>query len=80
MPRDLVLRRLSHLNLLGDLQVQGPRRSTCLDVPRDPVLGRLTCLNLPRDLISKRLLCLSLPGDQHPDLGMLGSHVATVLI
>ena len=33
---------------LGDAQLQlgGPRRPTCLDLPRDLVLGRLSCLNL----------------------------------
>ena len=48
-------------------------------LPRDLVLRRLSHLNLPRDLISRRLSCLSLPGDQHPDPGILGSHVATVV-
>ena len=36
-------------------------------------------LNLPGDSISRRLSCLSLPGDLHPDPGMPGSPVATVL-
>ena len=58
---------------------RGPRRSTCLDLPRDPNLGRPTCLDLPGDLISRRLSCLSLPRDLHPDPGMPGSQVATVL-
>ena len=57
----------------------GPRRLTCLNLPRDPTLGRPTCLSLSGDLISRRLSCLNLPGDLHPDLGMPGSQVATVL-
>ena len=56
-----------------------PRRSSRLDLPRDPILGRPSCLDLPGDLISRRLSRLSLPGDLHPDLGTPGSHVATVL-
>ena len=81
LPRDLVLERLSCLNLLGDpiLSPRGPRRSSRLDLPRDPILGRPSWLNLPRDSISRKLSCLSLPGDQYPDLGMPGSQVAIVL-
>ena len=52
---------------------------TCVDLLRDPMLGRPTCLDLPRDSVSRSLSCLSLPGDLHPDLGMPGSQVATVL-
>ena len=63
----------------GIHQSGGPRRSTCLNLPRDPILGRPTCLDLPRDLISRRLSFFSLPGDLHPDPGMPGSQVATVL-
>ena len=80
LPRDLVLKRLSHLNLLGDLPVpRGTRRSSHLDLPRDSILGRLSCLDLPGDSISRRLSRLSLPGDLHPDPGTPGSQVATVL-
>ena len=61
------------------LQSVGLRRSSHLDLPRDTILGRPTCLDLPRDSMSRRLSCLSLPGDLHPDLGMLGSQVATEL-
>ena len=50
-----------------------------LDLPRDPILGRLSHLDLPRDSISRRLLRLSLPGDLHLDPGISGSQVATVL-
>ena len=50
-----------------------------LDLPRDSILGRPSRLDLPGDLISRRLSHLSLPGDLHPDLGMPGSQVATVL-
>ena len=64
---------------LGIRQSQVPRRSSLLDLPRDPILRRLTCLDLPGDLISRRLSRLSLPGDLHPDPGMPGSQVATVL-
>ena len=65
LPKDLVLRRLSHLNLLGDPPVQGSQRSTCLDR-----LG---------DWISMRLSCLNLAGDLLPEPGTPGSQVATVL-
>ena len=58
---------------------RGPRRSTYLDLPRDPILGRTTCFDLPGDLISMRLPCHSLPGDLHPDPGIPSSQVATVL-
>ena len=63
----------------GIWKSKSPRRSTCLHLPRDPILGRPTCLDLPGDSTSRRLSCLSLPGDFHPDLGMPGSRVATVL-
>ena len=63
LPWDLVLRRLSHLNLLGICQSRGPRK--------------LTCLNFPRDSISRRQSCLSLLGDLHPDPGTPGYQVAT---
>ena len=49
----------------GSSSPRGPRRSSCLD--------------LPRDSISRRLSCLSLSGDLHPDLGTPGSQVAIVL-
>ena len=57
----------------------GPRRSSRLDLPRDPILGRPSGLDLPGDSISRRLSCLSLPGDLHPDPGTPGFRVATVL-
>ena len=63
----------------GSSSPRGPRRSSRLDLPRDPILGRLSCLDLPGDSISRRLSHLSLPGDLHPDPGMPGSQVATVL-
>ena len=65
LPKDLVLRRLSHLNLLGDPPVQG---SQDVDLPRSA-----------RESISRRLSHLSLPGDLHPDSGTHGSQAATVL-
>ena len=49
----------------GSASLKGPRRPSCLD--------------LPRDSISRRLSRLSLPGDLHPDPGMPGSQVVTVL-
>ena len=79
LPRDLVLERLSCLNLLGDLPVQGSQESTCFDLPRDPILRRPTHLDLPGDSISRRLSCLSLLVDLHSDLGTPGSQVAKVL-
>ena len=79
LPRDLVLKRLSCLNLIGDPPLQGPRMSTRLDLPRDPILRRSTCFDLLGDSISRRLSCLSLPGDLHPDPGPPGSQVAIVL-
>ena len=91
----LILPSTGHAGNLGDAQLQfmGTRKSSCLDLPKDLVLGRLSCLNLPRDpilrrpscldlpgdMISRRLSCLSLPRDLHPDPGMPGSQVATVL-
>ena len=64
---------------LGSASPTGPRRSSRLDLPRDPILGRPSRLNLPRDSISRRLSRLSLSGDLHPDPGMPGSQVVTVL-
>ena len=52
---------------------------TCLDLPRDQILRRPTFLDLTKDSIFRRLSCLNLPGDLHPDPGMPGSQVATVL-
>ena len=63
----------------GICQSRGPRRLSCLDLPRDSILGRSTCFNLPGDSIFRRLSPLSLPEDLHPDPGMPGSQVATVL-
>ena len=54
----------------GSSSPRGPRRSSRLDLPRDPILGRLSCLDLPGDSISRRLSHLSLPGDLHPDPGI----------
>ena len=91
----LILPSTGHAGNFGDAQLQfmGTRKSSCLDLLKDLVLGRLSCLNLPRDpilrrpscldlpgdMISRRLSCLSLPRDLHPDPGMPGSQVATVL-
>ena len=63
----------------GSSSPRGPRRSSRLDLPRDPILGKPSCLDLPGDSISRRLSRLSLPGDLHPDPGTPGSQVATVL-
>ena len=50
--QSLILPSTGHARDLGDAQFQsrGPRRSTCLDLPRDLVLKRLSHLNLPGDL------------------------------
>ena len=50
----------------GSASPRGPRRSSCLNLPRDPILGRPSHLDLPGDSISRRLSRLSLPGDLHP--------------
>ena len=63
----------------GSFSPRGPRRSSRLDLPRDPILGRPSRLDLPGDSISRGLSRLSLPGDLHPDPGTPGSQVATVL-
>ena len=63
----------------GIHQSRGPRRSSLFDLPRDPIFGGPTCFDLPGDSISRRLSPLSLPADLHPDPGMPGSQVATVL-
>ena len=63
----------------GSASPRGPRRSSRLSLPTDPILERLSHLDLPDDSISRRLSCLSLPGALHPDLGTPGSQVATVL-
>ena len=44
----LILPSTCHAGNLGEVQVhsRGPRRSTCLDLPRDLVLKRLSHLNL----------------------------------
>ena len=44
----LILPSTGHAGDLGDVQLQpgNPRRSTCLNLPRDLVLERLSCLNL----------------------------------
>ena len=49
----------------GSSSPRGPRRSSRLDLPRDPILGRPSHLDLP--------------GDLHPDLGTPDSQVAIVL-
>ena len=55
----------SHAGDPGDAKLQpgDPRRSVCLNLPMDPILGRLTCLDVPWDLISRRLTCLNLLGN-----------------
>ena len=47
----LILPSTGYAGDLGDAQLQsgGPRRSTCLDLPRDLVLERLSYLNLFED-------------------------------
>ena len=53
LPRDLVLGRLSCLNLLGDPPVQGSQEVDMPRLPRPPILGRPTCLNLLGDSVSR---------------------------
>ena len=72
-PQEIVILQLAQGS------TRGPRRSTYLDLPSNPILGRTTCLDLPGDLISMRLPRHSLPGDLHPDPGIPSSQVATVL-
>ena len=63
----------------GIHQSQGSQEVVMPRPARDPILGRPICLDQSGDLISRRLSRLSLPGDLHPDPGMPGSQVATVL-
>ena len=79
LPRDLVLRRLSRLHMLGDPPVQGSQKVNKPQSAQGPNFRRPTCLKLPGELISRRLSRLSLPEDLHPDPGVPGSPVATVL-
>ena len=76
LPKDLVLGRLSSLNLPRDLPVQGSQEVDVPQLPRDPILA---CLDLPRDSVSRRLSCLNLPGNLYPDPGTPGFQVAIVL-
>ena len=48
----LILCSTGHAGDVGDdqLQSRGPKRSACLDLPRNLVLRRLSCLNLLKDL------------------------------
>ena len=50
--QSITLPSTGHAGDLGDTQLQprGPRRSTCLDLPRDPGPERLSCLILHGDL------------------------------
>ena len=77
----LILPSTDHAGDFGDsqLQSQGPRRLTCLNLPRDSIFQRPLCFNLPVVLISMRLSHLCLPGDLPPVLGMASFQVATVL-
>ena len=83
LPRDLVFERLSHLNLLGDPPVQGSQKVDMLQPAQGPNSQEA---NLPQPAQGFSLQeavtpqpHLSLPGDLHPDAGMPGSQVATVL-
>ena len=56
----------------------------CLNLPRDLVIGRLSCLNLLGDLAVQGSQKVDMPRPAwgsalHPDPGMPGSKVATVL-
>ena len=63
LPKDLVLGRLSCLNLLGDPPVQGTQEVNTTCLLWDPILRRPKCLNLPEDLVLRRLSHLNLLGD-----------------
>ena len=67
------------LTCLGIWSSEGCHASTCLGIRQSRNPRRSSCLNLPGDLISRRLSHLSLPGNMHPDPGMPGSQVATIL-
>ena len=66
------------------LQSRGSRRSTCLDMPRNLVIGSLSYLNLLGDLAvqGSQKVDMRRPAwgsALHPDPGMPGSKDATVL-
>ena len=67
------------LTCLGIWYSKGCHASTCLGIQQSRVPRKSTCLHLPKDSIFRRLSCLNLPEDLHPDAGMPGSEVATVL-
>ena len=76
----LVIRSLKGCHAFwGSSSSKGPRRSSRLDLPRCSILRRPSHLDLPRDSISRRRSRLGLPRDLHPDPGMPGSQVETVL-
>ena len=54
----------------AQLQLRDPRTSTCRNMPRDPVPGRLPCLNLLRDPpvqgVPRRSTSLDLPRESIP--------------
>ena len=77
LPRDLVLERLSCLNLLGDLPVQ---ESQEVITPRPAQGTNSQAADLPRPAQGFELqeeVTPQLPWDLHPDQGMPGSQVAT---
>ena len=68
----LILPSTGHAGDLGDTQLhpRGSRRSTCLNLPRDPVPTRLSHLSLLRDPSAwnpRKSTCLHLPGDLIPE-------------
>ena len=67
----LILSSTSHSWRFGDTQLKpgDPRRSTCLNLPRDPVPGKLSCLSMLRDPSAqdpRKSTCLDLPRDLVP--------------
>ena len=74
----LILPSTGHTGDLGDTQLQSgdPRRSTCLDMPRDLVLEKFSCLNLLGDPPVP-----GVPGDCHaltcPGTQFSGGHHAS---
>ena len=79
LPRDLVLGRLSHLNLLGDPPVQGSQEVYMPWSAQGPNSQETNLPQPTQNLISRKLSHLSLPGDLPPYLGMPSSQAATVL-
>ena len=57
LPRDLVLGRLSCLNLIGDTPVQRSKEVYMPQPAQGPNSPEANCLDLPSDSVSRRLSC-----------------------